>query len=68
MSGSKRGLSARLLSAAGAVLLSVILLSLAVWLLERIWVWLLVIALMVVAVWIGIAMMRARSRRGRWWE
>jgi len=63
---SEKSLAARLLTFAIAVLLGAVLLAIAVWLLQQIWVWLLVGTLIVFLVWIGILVIR--WRRDRWYR
>lgn len=58
---SEQGPVARLLAAAWAVFFACLLLWLAVWLIEQIWVWLLIIAA-VVAVVSALLWLRRRSR------
>jgi predicted tellurium resistance membrane protein TerC len=61
---SEKSLTARLVGFAAAVLLVAVLLTLAVWLIQQIWVWLLAGTLIVVLIWIGILVVR--WRRDRW--
>lgn len=55
---------ARLLTAAWTILLIVLLLWLAIWLLAKIWIW--IVAIAVIATLIGIGLWLRRLRREHW--
>lgn len=64
MSEEKKSLASRFLHACLAVTVGIVLLSIALQFLARIWVWLLVIALVVAGIWTAVRLVRAR--RDRW--